>query len=146
MYLLYVYIQYPIGSMYGIYTYIWLILMVNVGKYTIHGSYGYMYLQDVLAIINIIQNYFCNKKWSRSLRGMFFFIRKNTTATRFLEYTSPTVSILISKKLTQNYTLPETNSSHLKMDRWKTILSLLGWPIFRGEPLVSGRVVILRCA
>ena len=26
--------------MYGIYTYIWLILMVNVGKYTIHGSSG----------------------------------------------------------------------------------------------------------
>jgi len=30
----------PIPSMYGIHTYIWLILMVNVGKYTIHGSYG----------------------------------------------------------------------------------------------------------
>ena len=28
----------PIGSMYGIFTYIWFIL--NVGKYTIHGSYG----------------------------------------------------------------------------------------------------------
>ena len=27
--------------MYGILTYIWLIFMVNVGKYTIHGSYGY---------------------------------------------------------------------------------------------------------
>ena len=26
--------------MYDIYTYIWVILMVNVGKYTIHGSYG----------------------------------------------------------------------------------------------------------
>ena len=26
--------------MYGIYTYIWLIFIVNVGKYTIHGSYG----------------------------------------------------------------------------------------------------------
>ena len=30
----------PIGSMYGIFNYIWLIFMVNVGKYTIHGSYG----------------------------------------------------------------------------------------------------------
>ena len=28
-------------------------------------------------------------------------------------------------------TLPETNSSHLKMDGWKTSF-LLGWPIFRG--------------
>ena len=27
--------------MYGIFTYIWLIFMVNVGQYTIHGSYGY---------------------------------------------------------------------------------------------------------
>ena len=27
---------YPIGSMYGIFTYIWLIFTVNVGKYTIH--------------------------------------------------------------------------------------------------------------
>ena len=31
----------PIGSMYGIFTYIWLISMVNVGKYTIHGWYGH---------------------------------------------------------------------------------------------------------
>ena len=30
----------PIGSMYGIFTYIWLMFMVNVGKYTLHGSYG----------------------------------------------------------------------------------------------------------
>ena len=27
--------------MYGIFAYIWLIFMVNVGKYTIHGWYGY---------------------------------------------------------------------------------------------------------
>ena len=30
----------PIPSMYGIFTYIWLIFMINVGKYTIHGWYG----------------------------------------------------------------------------------------------------------
>ena len=35
-----IYIYIPIGSMYGIFVYIWLIFMVNVGKYTIHGSYG----------------------------------------------------------------------------------------------------------
>ena len=29
----------PIRSMYGIFTYIWFIFMVNVAKYTIHGSY-----------------------------------------------------------------------------------------------------------
>ena len=31
----------PWGSMYGIFTYIWLIFMGNVGKYAIHGSSGY---------------------------------------------------------------------------------------------------------
>ena len=30
----------PKGSMYGIFTCIWLVYMVNVGKYTIHGWYG----------------------------------------------------------------------------------------------------------
>ena len=30
----------PIGSMYGIFTYIYHRFMPNVGKYTIHGSYG----------------------------------------------------------------------------------------------------------
>ena len=35
-------------------------------------------------------------------------------------------------------TLPETNSSHLKMDGWNTSF-LLGWPIFRGDMLVSGK-------
>ena len=32
---------YPTASMYGIFTYIWLMFMVNVGEYTIHGWYGY---------------------------------------------------------------------------------------------------------
>jgi hypothetical protein len=35
------YLLYPIGSMYGIYANIWGVLMVNVTKYSIHGSYGY---------------------------------------------------------------------------------------------------------
>ena len=37
----------PIGSMYGIFTYIWLICMVNVGKYTIHGWYGICHLANL---------------------------------------------------------------------------------------------------
>ena len=28
----------------GIFTYIWLMFMVNVGKYTIHGSYGIVFM------------------------------------------------------------------------------------------------------
>ncbi len=30
----------PTGSMYDIFGSIWLIFMINVGKYAIHGSYG----------------------------------------------------------------------------------------------------------
>ena len=30
----------PICSMYGIFTYIWMIFRANVGKYSIHGAYG----------------------------------------------------------------------------------------------------------
>ena len=40
----------------------------------------------------------------------------------------------------QNGTLPETNSSPLKMDGWKMNF-LLGRPIFRCDLLVSGRVL-----
>ena len=43
--------------------------------------------------------------------------------------------------LTDVGTLPETNSSPLKMDDWNTTF-LLGWPVFRCELLVLGRVNI----
>ena len=33
---------YPRGSMYGLYTYIYHANQPHVGKYTIHGSYGYV--------------------------------------------------------------------------------------------------------
>ena len=37
----------PIGSMHSMFTYIWLICMINVGKYTMHGSYGICNLFEV---------------------------------------------------------------------------------------------------
>ena len=42
--------------------------------------------------------------------------------------------------LTKYSPFPETNSSHLKMDGWKTTF-LLARSIFRGKLLVLGRVV-----
>ncbi len=39
-------------------------------------------------------------------------------------------------------TVSETNCLHLKMDGWNTSF-LLGWPIFRGELLISGSVLSL---
>ena len=47
-----------IRSMYGIFTYIWLIFMVNVGKYTIHGSYG-------------VANHLQVMEWSLQVAGPF---------------------------------------------------------------------------
>ena len=46
----------PIPSMYGIYTYIWLISMVNVGKYTIHGWCGIYYVFHKTYITKIHKN------------------------------------------------------------------------------------------
>ena len=39
---------YPIASMYGIFTYIYHNNQANVGKYTIHGCYGYSFLGFVV--------------------------------------------------------------------------------------------------
>ena len=44
--------SYPIGSMYGIFTYIWLIFMVNVSMYTIHWVFGYSWVRN----FNIFRN------------------------------------------------------------------------------------------
>ena len=46
--------SYPIGSMYGIFTCIYHKNQPNVGKYTIHGSYGYYKL-----IYNVLSAIFC---------------------------------------------------------------------------------------
>ena len=34
-------IAYPRCSMYEIFTYVWVIFRANIGKYSIHGAYGY---------------------------------------------------------------------------------------------------------
>lgn len=38
----------PIPSIYGIFAYIWMILMANVVKYTMHKSYGYVHLWKLI--------------------------------------------------------------------------------------------------
>ena len=48
---------YPIGSMYGIFTYIWPKFMVNVGKYTIHWAFGYCVL---LCFVCSLSSFFPN--------------------------------------------------------------------------------------
>ena len=52
---------------------------------------------------------------------------------------NPNRKLHLPTTIFQGLTLPETNSSPLKMDGWKMNF-LLGWPNFRGKLLVSGRV------
>ena len=58
--------NFPIPSMYGIFTYIWLFLMVTygkcIGKYTIHGCYGFC--SDVLT--------WCDSRWFMPLERRNF--------------------------------------------------------------------------
>ena len=58
-----IYNIYPIGSMYGIYANIWGILMVNVTIYSIHGSYGYIYIYYIYG--------FCFRIYHISFRQFF---------------------------------------------------------------------------
>ena len=48
----------PIGSMYGIFTYIYHKSKPNVGKYTIHGSYGLYYQPKPCSIIRELPKYY----------------------------------------------------------------------------------------
>ena len=51
---------YPIGSIYGIFTYIYHTNLINVGKDTIHGWYGYVYINgDYLTIVHIVKTGGC---------------------------------------------------------------------------------------
>ena len=44
----------PICSMYGIFTYIWVIYGANVGKYSIHGAYGLVLNQNPVDVITFV--------------------------------------------------------------------------------------------
>ena len=46
-------ISYPMGSMHGIFNYIDLIFMVNVGKYTIHGLFGYWLISEYGLVVSL---------------------------------------------------------------------------------------------
>ena len=52
----------PRCSMYGIFTYIWVILGVNVGKYSIHGASGIWYTIG-LGLIVVVRLLCCPKRW-----------------------------------------------------------------------------------
>ena len=45
---------FPIFSMYGQFTFIWHEFMVNVGTSSIHGAFGFVYIQTKLFIIYLL--------------------------------------------------------------------------------------------
>ena len=88
----------PIPSMYGIFTYIWVVFRVNVAKYTIHGSYGInkMPHQNILggytgmevpmhqAGNRTVSLCCCRgcRRWRRALKGHSAWLFPGTTPTR----------------------------------------------------------------
>ena len=55
--------------MYGIFTYIWVIFRVNVGKYSIHGADGYIYIY-ILYIISTLYHIISPPLISAGLRRL----------------------------------------------------------------------------
>ena len=119
--------------------------MVDVGKYTMHGSYGiYIYIDYIFILCMYSKNVHVTfthvdlvnhgtlgggiSQWCRS--RMAWAPRGQKGGNRWLR----------TSRKGWLCTLPETNSSHLKIGApWKRRF-LLETIIFRGELLVSGRV------
>ena len=102
--------NYPIGSMYGIFTYVWLIFMVNVGKYTIRGSCGYGPLKGKTP-----PGPFRSGDFFSGHRRLLLPDSQRLRRYRLVVLLVRSGPRVISCK----YTLPETNSSHLQMGHSK---------------------------
>ena len=76
----------PICSMYGIFTYIWAIFGVNVGKYSIHGAYGisfYIYIYISLYLFLCIFIYLNISKKMVTSPNCFFFWNRHSFSNTF---------------------------------------------------------------
>ena len=69
----------PIGSMYGAFTYIYQKFMIHVGKYSIHGSYGYGMSPPIAVTFRIGRHF--------TLNHDFFFVRELELNTSMATYT-----------------------------------------------------------
>ena len=70
-------VLYPIGSMYGIFTYIWPKYMVNVGKYTINTWILWVLKEDIVnLIVNLILHlwHIYEESWSYRTSSTCFFL------------------------------------------------------------------------
>ena len=129
------------GSMYGIYTYIWFIFVVNVGKQTIHGSYDiwYMKIRDysychVSLLVGVVGTIdFVNKKQLKYHHGFFNQHYPCGFNCRFAQ----------QKSGSPRLNLPKTNNSHLKLGLLKRKLVFLdgGLEYFVFSPRSLGEMI-----
>ena len=131
----------PIGSMYGVFTYIWLKLMVNVGKYTIHGSsgiVGYVSCPFSVAIFVVPSTatslgYTCGHGSGGALPFSTWSSDNFTLLSCYL------VAFFFTRPGLNCDTPLKFNSSPLKNAGWK-ISFLLRWLIFRGYVKLPGSI------
>ena len=129
----------PIGSMYGIFTYIYHKFKPNVGKYTIHGSYG---------VQPPNQNWFpFFRKGYNQFASLLIGALPSLMAPRSPAFFVGRPTWPHTRRIVPVSTVPLklTNSSHLKMVGFqvRNLQTSRGGPIFRGYRLymlVSGRV------
>ena len=113
--------SYPIGSMYGIFTYIYHKNQPNVGKYTIHGSCGYCimyaYYSALCALPNSGPNCTCTVEYLLSLEDLLGSTSDIRTRTMLVNDNS----FLNASKMTECQ----------KRETTKTVLSLWNLRVFR---------------
>ena len=71
---------FPRCSMYGLFTYIWVVLGVHVGKYTIHWASGF----DMFTILDLSFTEFSNMGFITILVKMLYFSSQHANATPFI--------------------------------------------------------------
>ena len=116
---------YPIGSMYGIFPYIYHKNQPNVGKYTIHGSYGYLLaaLSSRNTEISAPCNHFCIR-YNSSPEANWCYCYFLTLV--FVVYKNrPKTNNIFHKTAIYSHTFLNQNHSVMKT-KWHFVL-LVGW-------------------
>ena len=98
----------------GIFTYIWLVCIINVGKYTIHGWDGLWLIDFVSFFLYLLM---CCSFYEWSPPSDIWLKQPKDGQIPFLKLTARTWKWMV-----------------------RLLVSFLGWPIFRCELLVSGSV------
>ncbi len=108
----------------------------------VNGYKKFVWIEYILLLIFTVEFQTCFMftciRWTNRSRSFLFSTTRVVDDTRIVLLLHQTFGNLRTKE--EIITLPKTNSSHLNMDGWNTIVSF--WDIlFSGAMLVSGRVI-----